>query len=211
MSAPSGSGLPSPPRGRQIVAIGGTGSNAGKTTVAEAVIRAARARGRRVAALKVTRAHVHSCPREVDTCGVCDSLAAPFELVTEAARLAMPGKDTGRYVLAGADLVAWLLVQPASLQPGLAAALAALDPAALLVAEGNSFLEAGPAAFAVMVVGRHVRPKPSALAVARRIDLVAASGPLSLSRAREFRDAWAPDAPVIPAGEVAEAVLARLA
>jgi hypothetical protein len=171
------------------VAICGAASNAGKTWLCEAILRGLRAEGRRTFALKVTRTHLGECPRGIETCGTCDSLAGDFEVVREKSRLDVPRKDTGRYCRAGADEVRWLLVKPSSVVPGILAALREVPDGSVLVAEGNSFRDYASADVALMALGPRGELKPSAHHVADRIDAwvrhhAAASGSFAPEPAR---------------------------
>ncbi len=186
----------------RVLAIAGTGSNAGKTWLAAETIRHLKERGLRVAALKVTRAHVQNCPREIDACGVCDSLSRPFELITDSARLGMPEKDSGRYVAAGADQVLWLLVQPAALLQGLEAVLAACAEDHHLVAEGNSFLEASEVDTSVLVFGSG-KIKPSATPLIARVDAFAYFKPAAQSLATITAASHLRSLPILPSSAAA--------
>lgn len=155
---------------RGVVAVAGATSNAGKTRTVEMLL-AALARERIPAtALKVTRTHLTSCPRGHDACGTCDSLTGAFEIVRDKVRLAEPGKDTARYLAAGAGDVLWLLARPDAMEAGLAAVAAALRPGVVLVAEGNSFLDWAEVDVALMAVWDRETPKPSAEHVIDRVD-----------------------------------------
>jgi hypothetical protein len=186
------------------VSICGAASNAGKTWLCESVLRDLRAEGRPTVALKVTRTHLGDCPRGIEACGTCDSLAADFELVRERARLDVPRKDTGRYFSAGADHVLWLLVKPSSVRAGLAAALAAVPAGCVLVAEGNSFRDYASADVTLMALSGSGTLKPSALHVVDRVD--------AWVRPRASRRRPAGAGPVlISPGDAAAFVLDRLA
>lgn len=198
----------SPGTGR-VIAIGGTGSNAGKTWLAEATIRAALASGRPVTAIKVTRAHTTNCPREIDACGVCDSLAQPFELINDPSRLMTPGKDTWRYGEAGASGVLWLLVDPAHLLFGLKAAVQAIPPGHLVVAEGNSFIDGVVADASVLVVGRSGRTKDSAKAVWPRIHALACRDETAIQAAGRLMAALGGEKPVLGIDEAPEWLLMK--
>jgi hypothetical protein len=155
---------------RWVISVSGSSSNAGKTHLTEDLVRFCKASGRRVTALKVTRTHVGHCPRENDGCGTCESLETPFELIEDRTRLDVKGKDTGRYLRAGADQVLWLLVNPDHVEAGIRAALGRVGGGGVLVAEGNSFRDYCGADLAFMVLSERFRMKPSAVTVLDRID-----------------------------------------
>lgn len=152
------------------ISVTGAMSNAGKTRLCEALIAGCAASGAPSFALKVTRTHLGACPRGVTTCGTCDSLSGLFEIVATPGRLAVRGKDTDRYLRAGASIVRWLLVKPSSVRAGVAAALALVPPGATLIAEGNSFRDYASADVSFMALARDSELKPSAHTVLDRID-----------------------------------------
>jgi hypothetical protein len=169
-----------------VVSICGAASNAGKTWLCEAVLRGFRAEGRPALALKVTRTHLGSCPRGIETCGTCDSLGGDWELVSNRERLDVARKDTARYYAAGADRVLWLLVKPRAMRAGLLAALAEVAPGFALVAEGNSFRDYATADVTLLASSASGELKPSARTILDRVD--------ALVRHRDGRDRLAPKA-----------------
>jgi len=188
-----------------VVSVTGSSSNAGKTWVAERTIAWLRGRGRRVTALKVTRTHEGTCPRANDACGTCDSLGGAFEIVDDPRRLAEPRKDTARYVDAGATQVLWLLVRPDAVRRGLLAALARVEPGAVLVVEGNSYRAFGDADLTLMAATDAHEIKPSALGIAGAVDVVLAR-PEALEAVARW--SWGRDpAPEIRSAAEVDAVL----
>jgi len=158
------------PATRPLVCVAGASSNAGKTWLCERLLEGFAAAGRPARALKVTRTHLDSCPRQNDGCGVCDDLDAAYRVVTDAATIDTPKKDTGRYVAAGATDVRWLIVDPAQVLSGITAALDEIGSGPL-VAEGNAFLDnVDGIDMALMAVTDRFRVKPSALHVIDRVD-----------------------------------------
>ncbi|HGY92066.1 MAG TPA: hypothetical protein ENK43_12925 [Planctomycetes bacterium] len=153
-----------------VISITGASSNTGKTQLMERAIRHFRKRQWPVTALKVTRTHIGSCPRKNDACTTCDDLVHPFELVENILQLDVNGKDTGRYLAAGADQVLWLLVQPTQVGRGVARALDKVSPGHVLLVEGNSFRDWADAHQTFMAVGRRLRVKPSARMILDRVD-----------------------------------------
>jgi molybdopterin-guanine dinucleotide biosynthesis protein len=153
---------------RRVIGVCGTGSNAGKTTAAEVLIRTAAQRGLRVGALKVTRAHTGECPVGDTSCLVCGSAGTSFRIVDHGPTLARAGKDTGRYVAAGATHVLWLITSPESVRASLQAVLARFPELDVLIAEGNSFCDYVAADALLLVVGEHA-PKPSTQPLLSRV------------------------------------------
>jgi molybdopterin-guanine dinucleotide biosynthesis protein A len=121
-----------------LLLIGATGRNVGKTEYACRLVRRLAAAGP-VAAAKITvvREGGASCPQGGEGCGACGSLAGrPFLLQSEEC----PGtvKDTQRLRAHGAVPVWWLRVRHDALDAGLAALAASLDPQVPVVAESNT-------------------------------------------------------------------------
>ncbi|MBI4566893.1 MAG: hypothetical protein HY719_00690 [Planctomycetes bacterium] len=168
----------------RVLVIAGSGSNCGKTFVAERLIPALDRAHRReaeqarprpggggpitpppagVAVLKVTpwRPGKHALPFDA---------ALPFQLHTAPEIIRTPGKDTARLLAAGAAEVAWLIAREERMAAGVADALAWFSarptPPALLVVEGNSALpHARPdAALFVLRPGAALAPKHLAAA-----------------------------------------------
>lgn len=154
------------------VCVTGSSSNAGKTTLCEDLLEELAAKGRPAVAVKVTRTHLDTCPRHNDACGVCDDLDQPFRLIRDLPSLDVAGKDTGRYLAAGAAEVLWLIVDPAHMGAGVRAVLDAVPEGALVVAEGNSFRDHVTGdAITAMAITDTVDMKTSALHVIDRVDV----------------------------------------
>lgn len=123
------------------IVITGPSANTGKTELACRLVAALGD----AQALKITRFHREShCPvhgvdqHGDDNCDGCEESPSGFELVTDAARLNAPGKDTQRLIEAGAKPALWLRAAPHVFEYALQAALKQFDPARPLVIEGNS-------------------------------------------------------------------------
>jgi hypothetical protein len=135
------------------IVITGPAANTGKTELACRIVAALGD----AQALKITRFHREShCPvhgvdaHGDDNCDGCDESPSGFELVTDAARLNVPGKDTQRLIEAGAKPALWLRAAPHVFEYALQAALKHFDLARPLVIEGNS--AANVASFEARVV-----------------------------------------------------------
>lgn len=123
------------------IVITGPSANTGKTELACRLVAALGD----AQALKITRFHREShCPvhgvdaHGDDNCDGCDESPAGFELVSDEARLRVPGKDTQRLLEAGARPALWLRAAPHVFEYALLAAMKHFDPARPLVIEGNS-------------------------------------------------------------------------
>jgi molybdenum cofactor guanylyltransferase len=120
-----------------MLMIGSSGSNVGKTELACALLR--RFGGtQRIVAAKVTAVEQRdgSCPRGGSGCGVCSSLEAEYEITEETDHCSR--KDTGRLLAAGADRVYWLRVLRAHLRQGLTALREKVGCETALICESNS-------------------------------------------------------------------------
>jgi hypothetical protein len=116
-----------------LVSVSGACSRAGKTALAETLLRAL-PRGRAAAVKFTTTEDVFErCPRGT-ACVVCD-IAVPFRIVTDARVLDEPGTDTARLARAGASRVVWAIARRS-------AAAAAWDEVEAMVAgEGLAVME----------------------------------------------------------------------
>lgn len=159
----------------QMIIIGATGRNKGKTVLAEELIRLFKDRFP-VVGLKVTTvAHAGgACPRGGKGCGACviDEKYALMEELESGAAALPPGcstKDTVRLLHAGAERVFWLRVLRSALDEGYAAVLEKIPPKTLIIGESNSLREVvRPGCFIMVSSGPGEQVKPSA---ARVVDL----------------------------------------
>jgi hypothetical protein len=162
----------------QMILIGGTGRNRGKTVLAEELIRRFKDRFP-VIGLKVTTiAHVGGvCPRGGDGCGACAITETyvlseePESSVTALHSITAPpgcsNKDTARLLRAGAERVFWLRSLRSALDEGYSAVLKKIPPAALIIGESNSLREVvNPGCFIMVGSGPGEQVKPSAARVA---------------------------------------------
>ena len=120
-----------------ILLVGSTGRDSGKTTFACSLINRLRARHEIVAA-KVTTIQERdgTCPRGGEGCGVCATLEGRYCVTEETVRGG--AKDTQRLLDAGAAKVYWLRVRKEHLMEGAAALLDVLGKDRLAVCESNS-------------------------------------------------------------------------
>jgi hypothetical protein len=102
-----------------IICIGGTTSHCGKTAMACLLLRAFPG----WAAIKVTPCRPdEACPRG-DDCSACRAPDERFEIITDQARLGLAGKDTARFLDAGAERVVWVRALLENLPEALESAL----------------------------------------------------------------------------------------
>lgn len=158
-----------------MLMIGSSGSNVGKTELACALLR--RFGGtHRIVGVKVTAAasKEQSCPRGGQGCGVCSSMDAEYRITEETDRCSR--KDTGRLLTAGADKVYWLRVLRTHLQQGLSVLLEVVGRGSIVICESNSLRQVvEPGLF--IIVDRADRPawKHSAQQVRQHADRIVLS------------------------------------
>jgi hypothetical protein len=96
----------------KTIIVSGSSSAAGKTALAETVLRGLR--GGTWGAVKITVTHdiVRGCPRGGSGCGVCASVPTGYRIIADSQTIRQPGTDTGRFVEAGARPVLWAITTP---------------------------------------------------------------------------------------------------
>lgn len=154
----------------KVISVTGTSSETGKTTVGAFIIKELR----NICALKITVQHEGSCPRHRDdSCDGCSPEENPlFRIITDPAILAEPGKDTDRYIAAGATKVVWLQTSSECADESISRALSLFDDSASVLIEGNRFLAVRDADLGIMVVSPGLEKiKRSALEVFEKINL----------------------------------------
>jgi hypothetical protein len=144
--APTGQNRP------DLLIVGGTGRNSGKTELACRII-ARHAASEPVVGLKVTavdRTDGH-CPHGGDGCGVCSSLEVPWIVSEELDR--RPTKDSCRMLASGARRVFWLRSLRAQLHRGAADLLSYLPRGWVGVCESTSLRQLVEPGLFLMVRG----------------------------------------------------------
>lgn len=155
-----------------LLLIGATGRNVGKTEYAVRLVRRLAADGP-VAAVKITVIRENgACPHGGTGCGVCSSLAGQPFLLQQEQRTG-DTKDTHRLRAAGASPVWWLRVCQTELAAGLAALAANLDPTVPVVAESNSARHALVPGLFLIIRDPAAPAKASCQAVLRHADVLA--------------------------------------
>ncbi|HHT9139631.1 MAG TPA: hypothetical protein ACFYEA_00195 [Candidatus Tripitaka californicus] len=203
----------------RIISITSTSSGAGKTTLAAFLIRTLGG----LNALKITVQHMGACPKEIDCDGCPTTEDFSFKIITDPSILSQPGKDTARFLKAGAKRVVWLQTQRKCLETAVRRALKLFPQRGGLLVEGNSFLSIRKTAFALMMSPpRTVELKPSARKILDRINLFVinktpGSTKEDIETAREKLYSMRPDCPVIvfdpyhPEPETRDALLEPIA
>jgi hypothetical protein len=178
----------------RIASVSGACSRAGKTTVAESLLRAL-PRGSAAAVKFTTTEDVFErCPRG-SVCVVCD-IDVPFRIVRDPAVLREPGTDTDRLAAAGAREVVWAIARAGASPPAWAAVTRMLGGTALAILEGSTVVEQGLARpdLRLFVAHRSIPPdrwKPTSAALVAAADRVVihTAGPAPSSRVVDALDA----------------------
>lgn len=152
----------------RLICVGGVGSSCGKTSVVELLLTALPG----WAAIKVTPSRPEeACP--IGTCcGACQPPEGPYEVLTDPVVLAEPGKDTARYLAAGATEVAWLRALPEALPTALEVAIAAFSDPPGVIVESTTLLPVVSGLRILVAPPIMANIKESAMRCAGEIDLL---------------------------------------
>lgn len=121
-------------RKQALICVGGVCSNSGKTSVVELLLKTFSG----WTAVKVTPCRPeHVCPHEVD-CGACEPPESGYEIIESHETCAVPGKDTARFLEAGASRVAWVRSRPDLLPDAIREALARFSDAPGVIIESTT-------------------------------------------------------------------------
>jgi len=131
-----------------MVAVAGTSSNVGKTTLMCGLLRELPG----WEAIKMTRGHYRSCGKDPHACCVSHLLSDKPLILSGREQTYACGKDTGRYWEAGATNVHWVIVTDDQVELGSRLALDRVNSPGVLI-EGNSFLKFIDVDFAVVAAG----------------------------------------------------------
>jgi hypothetical protein len=121
-----------------IISVSGTCSRAGKTALAETLLRALPAGEVTAVKFTITDDVFERCPRGT-TCIVCD-IDVPFRIVDDAATLGEPGTDTARLGDAGARRVWWAIARQSAAEAAWAALERRLPREGVTVLEGSAIV-----------------------------------------------------------------------
>lgn len=156
----------------QMILIGSSGRNSGKTTLAIALIK----RWKRyfpVVGLKVTTIQERdgACPRGGEGCGVCNSLNGDYEIIEEVNQNLE--KDTSLLLAAGADKVYWLKTLKSNIGDGIEALMSKIPANSIIVCESNSLRSVvKPGVFIMLDNSKDEQIKESATAVIDNADII---------------------------------------
>jgi len=159
----------------RIVSVSGACSRAGKTAVAETLLRALPPGTAAAIKFTTTEDVFERCPRG-SACVVCD-IDVPFRIVRDPAVLGEKGTDTDRLARAGAGEVVWAIARAAAAPLAWAAVARMLEQAPLAILEGSTVVEQGLARpdLALFVAHRSMPPdrwKPTSAALVAAADRV---------------------------------------
>jgi molybdopterin-guanine dinucleotide biosynthesis protein len=133
----------------RIIAVAGTSSEVGKTTLLCRLLRELSGAGS-WEAIKLTRGHYRSCGKDPHACCVSHLLGGEPTIRSGRQETDAAGKDTARYWEAGASNVHWVIVTNDQVEQGIKLALERVQSRLVLI-EGTSFLKFMRADFAVLV------------------------------------------------------------
>ncbi|MBD0370826.1 MAG: hypothetical protein ICV60_08335 [Pyrinomonadaceae bacterium] len=148
-----------------VIVVAGVTSGAGKTSLAEAVIRAL-STDYKTAATKITVTHgERGCPHGGKGCDVCGSLGGEFQVITRDSIITQPGTDTARLSRAGAFKVLWAITREGFIAEAWREMTALIGEARCVVVESNTLALTIKPALTLMMVDPTVSRrlwKPSA-------------------------------------------------
>lgn len=161
----------------QMLLIGSTARNCGKTMLAAQCVRKFSA-SLPVIGLKVTSMDKKDggCPHGGQGCGACAGVQGHFDLVKEHDAAAR--KDTSSLLSAGCQSVYWLRTLRSHIKEGIAHFLPLIPQNALILCESNSLRRAVEPGVFMMLRGMQGSPvKESARSVLEKADVVVAYEP----------------------------------
>lgn len=156
----------------QMIMIGSTGRNSGKTTLALELIKKWKNKFP-VIALKITTIKDKNgkCQRGGHGCGVCTNIKENFELLEENGE--NKNKDTSLLLAAGSEKVYWLKCLNTHLYEGIKHFMEQVPKDALIICESNSLRNVViPGSFIMLKNGENSVIKPSASGVIDKADVI---------------------------------------
>ncbi len=159
----------------KFISVAGATSKAGKTLLAEQIIRYCASKYTPVYGIKFTTTSdlPSPCPRGAP-CTVCD-LSDNFRVVRDPEILLMPGKNTQRLAAANATEVIWVISKKSQLPHAFQHLLTHLPSDALVVMEGSSITALCKPDLLFYIFANHIaasRWKESAAEILTRSDVV---------------------------------------
>ena len=155
-----------------MILIGSTARNSGKTTLASLIINRYKVNGP-VVGLKVTTVHHKNrrCIHGEKGCGACSSLEGAFQITEELN--ASSNKDTSLLLAAGAHKVYWMRTMENNIYEGFEAFAAKISENVLVVCESNSLRTVvNPSVFIMIKNSSNCQMKKSASQVIDKADII---------------------------------------
>lgn len=156
----------------QMILIGSSGRNSGKTTLAVKLIDKWKDKFP-VIALKITTIEKKDgkCPRGGKGCGVCTNIQENFQLIEE--KNMSSNKDTSLLLSSGAEKVYWLKVLRTHISEGIESFLSIIPEDSLIICESNSLRKiVKPEVFIMLKNTKDSSIKKSAEEVMDKADLI---------------------------------------
>ncbi|GEM_PF-3202790 len=143
----------------KFVVVSGVASGAGKTSVAEALIKWFAGK-RSVSAVKITVTHgERGCPHGGKGCNTCSSLGGEFQIIKKKNIIEQSGTDTERFVLAGGKPVLWAITKDRAIENAWGEIRNEMNGSNLAVIESNTLACVTKPGLTVMVVDPTVSRK----------------------------------------------------
>lgn len=156
----------------QMILIGSSGRNSGKTTLAVEMINKWKNKSS-IIALKITSLQEKNgkCQRGGEGCGACSHISGNFELVEETNKNA--NKDTSLLLAAGAEKVFWLKSLRSDIYDAIKFFMSTVPPDTLIICESNSLRKVVlPGSFIMLNNTKNGVIKKSASEVIEKADLI---------------------------------------
>lgn len=152
--------------------VGGTWTSSGKTSLVELLLRAFPG----WAAIKVTPSRVQELCPIGHCCGACKPPEGPYDVILDPEVLAQPGKDTARYLEAGAMKAAWVRALNEALPEALREAIAHMAGAKGVIIESTTAIPLLEGFKILITREGATKLKESARSSAGMIDLLVING-----------------------------------
>jgi molybdopterin-guanine dinucleotide biosynthesis protein len=135
-----------------VIVVAGVTSGAGKTSLAEAVVKLL-SKQERCAAAKITVTHgERGCPHGGKGCDVCGSLGGEFQVITRENIIRQQDTDTARLFEAGASQVLWTITREEFIEEAWRKMRSLIKDAAAIVVESNTLALTIKPALTLMIV-----------------------------------------------------------
>jgi hypothetical protein len=163
----------------QMLLIGSTGRNSGKTTLAIAFIKRWMSE-HSIVGLKVTTIHEGDgqCPRGGNGCGVCSNILGEYEILQEENE--NTNKDTSLLLAAGAEKVYWIKTQSTHISTAIKRFMELVPRDTLIICESNSLRHViKPGSFIMLTNSANSSIKKTAREVMKDADAIIDFSPIN--------------------------------